>query len=80
MPTMKNNLALLDRCWQWLIMALVGKELDESDENCGVIVSLRSKVDRVQLWTRLQDNGIGRKLVRRGRSRIPGKPACAPSS
>ncbi|KAI0253434.1 eukaryotic translation initiation factor 4E class II [Lactifluus subvellereus] len=67
--TMKNNPALLDQCWQWLTMALVGEELDETDEICGAVVSLRSKVDRIQLWTRSKDdvervNGIGRKLVK----------------
>jgi hypothetical protein len=33
--TMKSNPALLDRCWSWLAMALVGEELDEKDEVCG---------------------------------------------
>lgn len=66
---MKNNPALLDQCWQWLTMALVGEELDEGDEICGAVVSLRSKVDRIQLWTRSKDdvekvNGIGRKFVK----------------
>ncbi|KAH7925031.1 translation initiation factor eIF4e, partial [Leucogyrophana mollusca] len=67
--TMKNNPALLDRCWTWLAMALVGEELEEGDEICGAVVSLRSKVDRIQVWTRSKDdverlNGIGKKLVK----------------
>ncbi|KAF8886818.1 translation initiation factor eIF 4e-like domain-containing protein [Infundibulicybe gibba] len=67
--TMKNNPVLLDRCWNWLAMALVGEELEEGDEICGAVVSLRSKVDRIQLWTRSKDdveklNSIGRKLVK----------------
>ena len=67
--TMKNNPQLLDRCWNWLAMALVGEDLDEGDEICGAVVSLRSKVDRIQLWTRSKDdvekiNGIGRKMVK----------------
>ncbi|KZT66664.1 translation initiation factor eIF4e [Daedalea quercina L-15889] len=67
--TMKNNAALLDRCWSWLAMALVGEDLDEGDEICGAVVSLRSKVDRIQLWTRSKEdvekiNGIGRKMVK----------------
>lgn len=67
--TMKNNPVLLDRCWAWLAMALVGEELEEGDEICGAVVSLRSKVDRIQLWTRSKDdverlNGIGKKLVK----------------
>jgi translation initiation factor 4E len=67
--TMKNNPTLLDRCWNWLVMALVGEELEDGDEICGAVVSLRSKVDRIQLWTRSKDdvdrlNGIGKKLVK----------------
>jgi hypothetical protein len=67
--TMKSQPQLLDRCWSWLAMALVGEELEEGDEICGAVVSLRSKVDRIQLWTRSKDdveriNGIGRKIVK----------------
>lgn len=67
--TMKNNPGLLDRCWNWLAMALVGEELEEGDEICGAVVSLRSKVDRIQVWTRSKDdveklNSIGKKLVK----------------
>ena len=40
----------LSRCWSWVAMALVGEELEEdSDEICGAVVSLRSKVDRIQV-------------------------------
>jgi hypothetical protein len=31
---MKSPL-LLDRCWSWLVYALVGEELDENDDICG---------------------------------------------
>jgi len=67
--TMKNNPALLDRCWSWLAMALVGEELEGGDDICGAVVSLRTKVDRIQLWTRNKDdleklNAIAKKLVK----------------
>ncbi|KAH7872209.1 uncharacterized protein C8R40DRAFT_1053028 [Lentinula edodes] len=68
--TMRNNPELLDRCWGWLCMALVGEELEEGgDEICGAVVSLRAKVDRIQVWTRRKDdveklNAIGKKLVK----------------
>ncbi|KAF5318615.1 hypothetical protein D9619_010975 [Psilocybe cf. subviscida] len=67
--TMKNSPVLLDRCWSWLAMALVGEELEEGDEICGAVVSLRTKVDRIQVWTRGKDdieklNGIGKRLVK----------------
>jgi translation initiation factor 4E len=65
--TMKNNPQLLDRCWAWAAMALVGEELDEGDEICGVVVSLRAKVDRLQVWTRSKEdveklNGIAKRM------------------
>ncbi|KAJ7595899.1 translation initiation factor eIF 4e-like domain-containing protein [Mycena floridula] len=68
--TMKNNPVLLDRCWSWLAMALVGQELEGTDDEiCGAVVSLRSKVDRIQVWTRGKEeveklNGIGKRLVK----------------
>ncbi|KAJ4469980.1 hypothetical protein C8J55DRAFT_523180 [Lentinula edodes] len=64
--TMRNNPELLDRCWGWLCMALVGEELEEDrDEICGAVVSLRAKV----VWTRRKDdveklNAIGKKPVK----------------
>ncbi|KAJ3848346.1 translation initiation factor eIF4e [Lentinula lateritia] len=68
--TMRNNPELLDRCWGWLCMALAGEELEKGgDEICGAVVSLRAKVDRIQVWTRRKDdveklNAIGKKLVK----------------
>ncbi|KAF8638731.1 hypothetical protein AX16_010454 [Volvariella volvacea WC 439] len=67
--TMRNNPELLDRCWTYVALALVGEELEEGDEICGAVVSLRSKVDRIQVWTRSKDdverlNSIGKKLVK----------------
>jgi translation initiation factor 4E len=67
--TMRSNAPLLDRCWAWAAMALVGEELDDGDEVCGVVVSLRAKVDRIQLWTRSREdverlNGIARRMVK----------------
>ncbi|KAK1229353.1 hypothetical protein PQX77_007586 [Marasmius sp. AFHP31] len=57
--TMKNNPALLDRCWSWVAMALVGEELEEDmDEICGAVVWTRTKEDVEKI------NGIGRKLVK----------------
>ncbi|KAF5390931.1 hypothetical protein D9757_003931 [Collybiopsis confluens] len=72
--TMRNQPELLDRCWGWLAMALVGEELEEGgDEVCGAVVSLRSKVDRIQVWIRSRGekegeveriNGIGKRIVK----------------
>jgi translation initiation factor 4E len=67
--TMKNNRALLDRCWSRPAMVLAGEELQDGGEICGTVIGLRNKVDRVLVWTRSKDdverlNGIGKKLVK----------------
>jgi len=50
-------------------MGLVGEQIDDRNEICGAVVSLRPKIDRIQLWTRSKDdveriNAIGKKIVR----------------
>ncbi|ELU44300.1 IF4E domain-containing protein [Rhizoctonia solani AG-1 IA] len=36
--TMRNNPVLLDRCWSWLAMGLVGQELDDREDMiCGAV-------------------------------------------
>jgi len=49
-------------------MAMVGEELEDADELCGAVVSVRAKVDRIQLWTRSRSdverlNGIAKKMI-----------------
>lgn len=63
-----TNQALLDRSWMWLVLALIGEELDENDDITGAVVSTRSKGDRIALWIRNKTdvdlvNKIGKKFV-----------------
>jgi len=63
-----TNSALLDRSWMWLVLALIGEELDENDDVTGAVVSTRSKGDRIALWIRNKSdvdlvNKIGKKFV-----------------
>lgn len=63
-----TNPALLDRSWMWLVLALIGEELDLDDEVTGAVVSTRPKVDRIALWLRSKNdvekvNRLGKKLV-----------------
>ncbi|UZJ52119.1 hypothetical protein CBS101457_001439 [Exobasidium rhododendri] len=63
-----TNSALLDRSWMWLVLALIGEELDENDDVTGAVVSTRSKGDRIALWIRNKTdvdlvNKIGKKFV-----------------
>ncbi|CAG8595844.1 1734_t:CDS:2, partial [Paraglomus occultum] len=64
-----RNPQLLDRCWTWLVYALVGEELDEGDDICGAVMSRRLRGDRIAVWVRDKDNvpvinGIGKRLLK----------------
>lgn len=59
--------ALLDRSWMWLVLALIGETLDDDDTVTGAVCSLRSKGNRITVWTRKKDpavtNKLGKKLL-----------------
>ncbi len=70
---MQNQPGLLDRSWAWLTMALVGEELDLDDDICGAVVSVKPKMERIQLWIRDRGdgpggfekvNGIGKRMMK----------------
>ncbi|CAH7685441.1 hypothetical protein BY996DRAFT_7041386 [Phakopsora pachyrhizi] len=68
--TMKSNsnLALLDKLWTYLVLGLVGEQVDLYDDVCGAIVSTRPKGNRVQIWVREKGNvekvnGLGKRLI-----------------
>ena len=57
MLTLKGgNPALLDRSWMYLVLALIGEELDPDDVLTGAVVSVRQKGDRISIWTRTKDD------------------------
>ncbi|CBQ73469.1 related to CDC33-translation initiation factor eIF4E [Sporisorium reilianum SRZ2] len=58
----QRNAALVDRSWLWLVLGLIGEELDAADEVCGAVCSVRPRGDRVAVWTRA---GVGREAVER---------------
>ncbi len=65
-----QNPALLDRSWMWLVLALIGEELDPDDLLTGAVCSLRPKGDRLSLWTRTRSgadaprlNALARRLL-----------------
>jgi translation initiation factor 4E len=51
-----NNPALLDRSWMWLVLALIGEELDPENMLTGAVVSVRPKGDRLSIWTRSKED------------------------
>jgi translation initiation factor 4E len=64
----QRNPALVDRTWLWLVLGLIGEELDGDDEACGAVCSVKPRGDRIALWLRDRSdtdkvNRMGRKLV-----------------
>ncbi|KAI3984695.1 hypothetical protein MKX01_039312 [Papaver californicum] len=58
--------ASLDSIWLETLMALIGEQFDEGDEICGAVASVRTRQDKVALWTRTASNeatqmSIGRR-------------------
>eukprot|EP01094_Clydonella_sp_ATCC50884_P011150 TRINITY_DN2094_c0_g1_i1.p1 TRINITY_DN2094_c0_g1~~TRINITY_DN2094_c0_g1_i1.p1 ORF type:complete len:229 (-),score=60.56 TRINITY_DN2094_c0_g1_i1:37-684(-) len=52
----KSRGEAIDRLWLYTMLALIGEAFDEaSNEICGAVVSIRSKQDKIALWTRHSD-------------------------
>ncbi|WJX17242.1 Eukaryotic translation initiation factor isoform 4E [Trifolium repens] len=56
----------LDTAWLETLMALIGEQFGDSEDICGVVVSVRQWQDKLSLWTKTAANesvqmGIGRK-------------------
>lgn len=63
----KGNKQMLDTMWLHAILAAIGEQWDDGDEVCGIVVNVRPKQDRLQVWTKTASNeaaqvGIGRQL------------------
>lgn len=46
------NKGLAARCWENLILAILGEQFDVGDEICGAGVSMRQKKDCISLWNK----------------------------
>jgi hypothetical protein len=63
-----NVPGLLDRVWQNLVCALIGETIDPDDKICGAVISIRPRVERIQVWVRNKDSWdkveqIGHRLL-----------------
>lgn len=55
-----------DTMWLETLMALIGEQLEDTEDICGVVASVRQWQDKLSLWTKTAANegaqmGIGRK-------------------
>jgi len=40
------------RCWEDLVLAVVGEQFDVSEEICGVVISIRFQEDIISVWNK----------------------------
>jgi len=62
-----SSKTMLDTYWLNTLLALIGEQYDDTDDICGVVVNVRSKQDRISIWTKSSSNeavqvGIGRQF------------------
>ncbi|KAK0579318.1 hypothetical protein LWI29_024495 [Acer saccharum] len=41
-----------DTCWLYTLLALIGEQFEHGDEICGAVVNVRSRQEKVSLWTK----------------------------
>lgn len=66
-PKGQNAKAELDKHWLDGLLACIGEQFTEGDDICGLVVNVRSKNDRINLWTKNGANeqvqmSLGREL------------------
>jgi len=60
----KNDDELLDKCWENVVLALIGETLEAGSDVCGAVLSRRRSGDKIAVWNGTQDDAtvIGEKL------------------
>lgn len=56
------------------ILAAIGEQWDDGDEVCGIVVNMRPKQDRLQVWTKTASNEAAQV---RGMGRVHGRSLLA---
>lgn len=46
----------LDTFWLHTLLAMIGEQFDDGEEVCGVVLQIRSKEDRIAIWTKTANN------------------------
>lgn len=52
----RGGKAVLDTYWLHTLLAMIGEQFDEGDDICGAVVSVRSRQDKLALWTKTASN------------------------
>ncbi|GER31813.1 eukaryotic translation initiation factor 4Efamily protein [Striga asiatica] len=41
-----------DTCWLYTLLAMIGEQFDHGDEICGAVVNVRSRQEKISIWTK----------------------------
>ncbi|KAG9403536.1 hypothetical protein AC1031_006176 [Aphanomyces cochlioides] len=61
----RQRRARLDDAWMHTMLALIGECLEDDDDLCGAVVSVRKAQDRIAVWTKTATNESLQKVVGR---------------
>mmetsp|Transcript_6077 Transcript_6077/g.10428 ORF Transcript_6077/g.10428 Transcript_6077/m.10428 type:complete len:197 (+) Transcript_6077:116-706(+) len=56
---------LIDQYWLKTVLSCIGERLDDDNQICGIVVSVRKAQDKISLWTRNRKDTNTTKLIGR---------------
>ncbi|CAI9292890.1 eukaryotic translation initiation factor 4E-1-like [Lactuca sativa] len=54
-----------DTCWLYTLLAMIGEQFDHGDEICGAVVNVRSRQEKIALWTKNAANEAAQMSIGR---------------
>ncbi|KAK7332128.1 hypothetical protein VNO80_28876 [Phaseolus coccineus] len=54
--TMTFQRGKYDTSWLYTLLAMIGEQFDHGDEICGAVVNVRTKQDKISIWTKNASN------------------------
>ncbi|KAJ9565835.1 hypothetical protein OSB04_001801 [Centaurea solstitialis] len=54
-----------DTCWLYTLLAMIGEQFDYGDEICGAVVNVRSRQEKIALWTKTAANEAAQMSIGR---------------
>ncbi|OWZ07907.1 Eukaryotic initiation factor 4E [Phytophthora megakarya] len=62
----RSRKARLDECWLYVMLSLIGETLQDEDDVCGAVVSVRKAQDRIAIWSATANAEDRQKAIGRG--------------
>ncbi|TYZ62772.1 hypothetical protein PybrP1_008448 [[Pythium] brassicae (nom. inval.)] len=62
----RSRKARLDECWLHVMLSLIGETLEDDDDVCGAVVSVRKAQDRIAIWSATASAENRQRAIGRG--------------